>query len=189
MPSESDSIIVRVTNISNFDFTGEMGARYGGRDFAIPAGKSLVCTLTVGDIIATHLARQIIIRQAPIRDEKELNGKGTDRPLWTPETLAALKAKILTREGEEPRQPVLSEADRQAAKIAELNKEFPETSAPDQIIGEDAPNTRGAAEEGQGPAVVYKDKAEVIQALKARGITHNPRDSKAKLEALLTPQE
>ena len=120
--NESDYKIVRVTNISNFDFTGELGARFGGRDFFVASGESLLVPLTVGDHLATHLARQILIQEAPIRDGSQTDGKGSDRPLWDDAVIKELKDKIMVNVYEEEKQKPVSEADRMAAKVKELNE-------------------------------------------------------------------
>lgn len=180
---ENDLKIVRITNISNFDFTGDLGARYGGRDFFVPAGGSLLAPFTVGDHLATHLARAIKLKNAPIRDAKETDGKGSDRPLWDDASLQELKAKIMKDVYEEEKVNPISEADRMALKIAELNKVVPKDE--EQGGNADASNI---VPMGTGSEVIaYKDKAEVIAELTKREIKFNARDSKDKLEKLLNP--
>lgn len=172
--NENDTRIVRIRNIFDFDFTGELGARYGGRDFPIPAGSSLLVPFPLGDHLATHLARQSIIRNAPLRDGSETDGKGSDRPLWSDQAIEDVKKRLISDVYEEEKAPVLSEADRMAAKIEELNSNFEPKADEEPVIDPTA------------SPVEYKDKAEVIEALKKRGITFNARSSKATLEGLLT---
>ena len=179
--NESDYKIVRITNISDFDFTGELGARFGGRDFFVPAGGSLLVPLSVGNHLATHLARQIMLREAPTRDSKQLDGKGSDRPLWDDAAIGELKDRIMVDVYEEEKQNPLSEADRIAKRVEELNKVV---AKPEEDGGNvDASGIKPVDETNS--AVVYRDKAQVIQALKDKDIPFNARDTKVKLEELL----
>src|SRR3990167_2525488 len=180
--NESDYKIVRITNISDFDFTGELGARYGGRDFFIPAGGSLLTPLTVGDHLATHLARQILIKKAPLRDEKQIDGKGSDRPLWDDAVIADLKSRIMVDVYEEEKKNPLSEAERMAERVAELNKVVP----PEAEVGGNADASAIVpVDDSSSSTIVYKDKAQIINELKTKGVSFDARASKTKLEELL----
>lgn len=179
--NESDYKIVRITNISDFDFTGDLGARFGGRDFFVAAGESLLVPLTAGDHLATHLARQIMIRKAPKRDAKQLDGKGSDRPLWDDAIIDELKKKIMVEVYEEEKKAPLSEADRMAQKVEELNK----VTAPEEDEGGNVDASGIVPVEGEN-SMVYKDKAQIIEELNKRGTSFDARASKAKLEELLT---
>jgi len=179
--NESDYKIVRVTNISNFDFTGELGARFGGRDFFVPAGGSILAPLSVGDHLATHLARQIIIRKAPIRDASQIDGRGSDRPLWDDAIIGELKAKIMVEVYEEEKKTPQTEAERLAAKVADLNK----VVAPEPVGGNVDASGIVPVEDSPSSAVVYKDKAQVIEELKKKNVSFDARASKSKLEELL----
>jgi len=182
--NESDYKIVRITNISDFDFTGELGARFGGRDFFIPAGGSLLTPLTVGDHLATHLARQILIRKSPTRDTNQLDGKGSDRPLWDDAVIGELKSKIMAEVYEEEKKAPQTEAERMAARVDELNK---------VIVPEEKEEAGGNAdasgivptEDSSNSTIVYKDKAEIIDELNKKGVSFDARASKTKLEELL----
>lgn len=180
--NEKDTKIVRFRNPFDFDFTPEMGAMYGGVPYFVPAGGSLLCPLTIGDHLATHLARHSIIRKAPIRDEGEVDGKGKDRPLWNDQVIADIKAKLITDAYTEEKPTVMTESQALQAKVASLNDVFPSEQPP-------ADNDHVAAGASQFPAangVVYQDKAQVIAELDKRGIKFNARLSKASLEKLLT---
>lgn len=182
--NESDYKIVRVTNISDFDFTGELGARFGGRDFFIPAGGSLLTPLTIGDHLATHLARQILIKKSPIRDVNQTDGKGSDRPLWDDAAIDELKTKIIAEVYEEEKKKPQSEADRMADKVAELNKVVAPEVAPE--VGGNADASKiVSVEDSSGSSLVYRDKAQIIDELKAKGVSFDARASKTKLEELL----
>ena len=183
--NESDYKIVRITNISDFDFTGELGARFGGRDFFVPSGGSLLVPLTIGDHLAMHLARQILIRRAPIRDINQVDGRGSDRPLWDDSIISELKSKIMVEVYEEEKLAPQTEADRLAAKVAELNK----VTAPDPVTPPVGGNVDASGivpvEDSPRTAITYKDKAEVIAELAKKGVTFDARASKSKLEELL----
>ena len=182
--NESDYKIVRLTNISEFDFTGELGACYGGRDFFVPAGGSLLCPLTVGDHLATHLARQILIKKAPIRDGNQIDGKGTDRPLWDDAVIDELKSKIIAEVYEEEKKTPLTEEERLAQKVVELNKVVAPTEEEKQDGNVDASGIV-PAEDSSGSELAYKDKAQVIEELKKKEIPFDARLGKSKLEELL----
>lgn len=178
--NDNDLKVVRITNISNFDFTGELGARYAGRDFFVAAGKSMLVPFTLGDHLATHLARQILLKEAPIRDSSQMDGKGSDRPLWNDQIIEELKRKIMTDVYEEQRAPVISEADRMTEKVKELNKLT--------ALTEDGGNSDASgltSTEGTNGEITYKDKSEVIAELQKRGTKFDARATKANLEMLL----
>lgn len=180
--NENDVKIVRITNISNFDFTGELGARFGGRDFFIPAGESLLTPKTIGDHLATHLARQILLQKAPVRDAKETDGKGSDRPLWDDARIEELKAMIMVEVYQEEKPRVMSEDEKMAAKIADLNRVEKEV---EREKGGNVDASGVVPVEGTAGDIVYKDKSQVIEELKAKGIQFDARASKSKLETLL----
>jgi hypothetical protein len=173
---------VRITNIAHFDFTGDLGARYGGRDFFIPAGESLLTPKTIGEHLAKHLARQILIQKAPIRDAKETDGKGSDRPLWDDAQIEDLMKEIMVEVYQEEKPRVLSEDERMAAKIAELNKAEKEA---ERERGGNVDASSIVPVEGTTGDIVYKDKAQVIAELNAKGVQFDARASKQKLEDLL----
>lgn len=187
--------VVRFTNISDFDFTGELGARYGGRDFFVPAGKSKLFPFDLGDHLATHLARQILIKSAPVRDDNHEDGRGgeskrSDRHLFNEESIKLLKAKIIKEEYEEERQSPQSETDRLAAKVEDLNKFEKDNAAEGADVPSSPQGGNGDAStivpmETTDNAIVYKDKAQVIAELTKQGKTFNPRSSKATLEEML----
>lgn len=184
--ADNEMKVVRITNISDFDFTGPLGARYGGRDYFVRAGGSLLVPFPLGDHLATHLARQILIKKAPIRDAKETDGKGSDRPLWDDTVITELKAKIMTEVYEEEAPAAVSDADKMASRVAALNKSEKEVEQQDTGGNVDASDIV-PTEDTAGETLVYKDKAQIIAELTKRGTKFNPRDTKATLEALLKP--
>lgn len=177
--------IVRITNIAPFDFTGELGARFGGTNFPILAGESKLFPLYLGEHLAMHLARQIIIQKAPIRDEKQTDGKGTDRPLWDEAGIKELTKKIMVEVYQEDKPPIVSEADAIVNRVKDLNKTV--AGMEEENVKTPAGNVQfaGAMDENQSSDVVYQDKGEVIAELDKRGIKYDPRSSKAMLESFL----
>lgn len=181
--NESDYKIVRITNISDFDFTGELGARFGGRDFFVPAGGSILTPQTVGDHLATHLARQILIRKAPIRDAGQVDGKGSDRPLWDDAVIAELKSKIMVEVYEEEKKAPQTEGERMAKKVEELNKVVAPPA--EEKGGNVDASTIVPVEDAPRSALEYRDKAQIIDELRKKGVSFDARAGKDKLEELL----
>lgn len=158
--------IVTIKNISDFDFTPELGAQFGGRPFFIKAGETLIAPEPAAYRLAVNLAKAILVKQCPI---PEL-GKGDDRSslgTWSDETVDKLVASIMISSSQEEKAPVLTEADRIAAKIDELNK------------------WKESIEEKMSQSGTVTDKAEVIAELEKRGIKFDRRQTKANLEKLL----
>ena len=173
--------IVRVTNISDFDFDSELGAMYGGKPYFVAAGKSLLVPYVLGHHLAKHLARAILIKGAPTRDSKELDGKGSDRPLWNEDSILVLTKRILSEVYEEERPAVLSQEEILAKKVEDLNRDT-------KIKDEDGGNVDASGleiTETINSEVVYKDKAQIIEELKKREIKFNPRLTKKDLQSLL----
>ena len=172
MNPNNDLKIVRISNISPFDFTAELGAMFNGVPYFVAAGGSLLAPYAIGNHLATALAKQMLIQKAPIRDSNNTDGKGSDRPLWTPDTLDNLKAKIMKEVYEEEAVTPMSPHDVMAKKVKDLNKDQQE----DGVTPKDV--------EVKDP-VTYKDKKEVIEALEAKKITFDARKTKVQLEKLL----
>lgn len=172
--------IVRVTNPFDFDYTHA----WGGIPYTLPMGKPLLFPFPIADHLATHLARQALIRKAPMRDASETDGKGTDRPLWSEETIAKLKSEIMSEEYREEPEAVLSESDILRKKIEELNQAFTDFK---EGFGEktDSSVAGTTVDPIISDASTYADKAEVIAELTKRDIKFDARANKAKLEELL----
>ncbi len=190
MPNQNEAKVVRLTNIFDFDYTHA----YGGVPYQLRAGETLLFPFAIGDHLATHLARQAIIRKAPTRDDNADDGRGgeskrSDRHLWDDKAIEELKARIIKDAYVEERHAQLSPAEEYKRKFEELNKQFPDMAP--KVEGTNPPPTDndhvadGAEQFPAADGNVYKDKAEVIEALTKKGITHNPRASKANLEKLL----
>lgn len=169
----NDAKIVRITNIADFDFTPELGAMYGGVPYFVASGQSLLAPYGVGYHLARALARQIFLQGAPGRTDKELAGKGKDKPLWDDDSLKRKIEEIMTEEYAEEKPPVLTQDQIMQEKVKELNKDMEkiEDNSDEELEVKD-PKT-------------YKDKGEVIEALKAKGIKFDARKSKTALEEML----
>lgn len=179
--NEKDLKIVRVVNPYDFDFDGELGARYGGRDFLIPAGGSLLTPLSVGEHLAKHLAQAKIL----LDEKKRIPQPGDEtRKLWDDASLQKEIQSLMKDEMTQEKPVVKSADDIMAEKIKEMNKvvEPEEDQTPEAQDADEVETPDG--EEG-ADKVVYKDKAQVIAELKKRNITFDPRSPKATLEALL----
>lgn len=147
--------VVRFRNISNKDFTHP----FEGRPYFVKAGQSLLMPFDLADHLATHLARTILLAKA----DGNSTAQATDQPLWSEAAIEELKVQILG-DSYEPEAPAeLSDQEKMAERVKELNANEPDT-------------------EGQSadPAT-YKDKAEVIARMKELGLPFNPRASKATL--------
>lgn len=140
--------IVRITNITESDFTHA----YNGQPFTVKAHESMLFPYDLGRHLAKHLARKILFSDAKVEQLKN------DRAVFTPDTEESLISRILGDEMQSPVSPELSEAERLAKRVNELN-----TSRP-----EDAPEVR--------------TKAEVIELMKAKGLPVDARKSLATLE-------
>jgi predicted transcriptional regulator YheO len=86
---------------------------------------------------------------------------------------------------EEEKKAPQTEGERMAAKVDELNKEV----EPEDAVGGNIDASAITPVEETNSAPVYQDKAEVISALKDKGISFDARGSKATLEKLLTQTE
>ena len=168
MEENKDLQIVKVTNISNKNFTADSGARFNGRDYSIPAGKSLRCPQTLGEHLAKHLARMIFMQNA------EISGKQNELAIWSEEDEKNLINKIISFEEMEESIQHKTADDILKEKVMQLN----------QDVGEEVLEIND-----KNGNVVYNDKAEIIAELEKRGITFNPRSSKSVLEELLKNDE
>lgn len=209
MPQKNpnEARVVRLTNIFDFDYTHA----YGGVPYQLRAGVTQLFPWAIGDHLATHLARQALIRKAPIRDENSTDGRGgestrSDRPLWDEAAINDLKNRIIKDAYTEERAAPMTEAEMYRRKVEELNKEFPDQVAK-ALSGVQPTPVAPTSSEGSPPPTndnvavgsakfadngttttelkTYQDKAEIIEALKAKGVVFDARLSKANLEKLL----
>jgi len=205
----NDFKVVKFTNRNDFGFTPEMGCMYDGRPIfgitgapGINGGESIVLPYHIAQRLAINLAKIVQLRRAPTTDAA---GIPTGVPLWSIEDLESLKQSYLEEMYSEARPVAMTETDKLFARVEEYKKmvdqllevkgstppvqapvEEPqapsipsETTEPNPGTG--APSSPSADKTGQ----VFNDKQEVIAALESRGIPHDKRLHKDKLELLL----
>lgn len=194
--------VISFTNIDAEDFTH----KWGGQPFFVKAGETVMFPYDLAEHLAKHLARKILLRtdkSSTVYDPKDPSG-GTGQRIWTVEDEQQLVKRILGTaiQQEVPREK--TEVEILNEKVDALQKQFPEITqqpATKPAVSVPAPT---ASEEGNvkastPPPVVakptddksvvvsptYTDKAEVIAALKAKGVTFDARLGKDKLQLLL----
>lgn len=171
MNEEDNLEIITIKNIADFDFNGANGARFGGRDYLIPAGETLSAPRHAAEHFAKHLAQAILLKESENKDKKD------SLPLWDETKLSALIAKIKVSSVREEKVVVKSEDEKMADKIKKLNEKIVDDSS--ESISVRADSIDGSED------VSYKDKAQVISELDAKGVSFDRRASKTVLEALL----
>lgn len=170
--NENETTIVKFTNISNFDFNGELGARYGGLDYFIPKGESLLVPQFLGEHLAKHLAQQIILKG-------DGDTSTSDLPLWSEEKIKEYTDKMVTFVGKDVKEQQKTEAELLSEQVNKLNSAIVEE---DDEEDEDKIEV-SVASNGE---ITYANKQEVISELDRKGIKYDPRQNKAQLEKLLT---
>jgi hypothetical protein len=161
--------ICTIKNIADFDFTPELGAQFGGRPFFVKAGETLIAPEPAAYRLAVNLAKAMLVKQSPL----PTIGNGDDRSslgTWSEEDVEKLIASIMVSSAQEEKAPVLTESDRIAAKIDELNKW--KESMEEKISNNEIQTTTS-------------DKADVIAELEKKNIKFDRRQTKASLEKLL----
>jgi len=177
----NDYKVVTLNNKTDFDFTPEIGAMYDGRPIfgisgepCIKAGESVVLPYHVGNLLATNLAKAVMVRKAPTTDP---SGIPTGVPLWDENSFKTIKASFLTELYTEAKPTPMTETDRLMAKVAELQS-FVEKNIGPVEKKEDELNI-------PTNTTTYSDKADVIAELTKRGIKFDARKSKSELEKLI----
>lgn len=165
-PNTNEYRVVTFKNITDKDFTPALGAMFNSKHFFIKAGETMNLPYDVGYRLAVNLAKAIIVGAAPAPKYGEGNDTQTSS-LIKDGDIESYVNKILISDYQEEKTYQMTAEDKLNARIDELNKKL--ESAVDTKI-----STEG-----------YSDKKEVIEALKAKGVTYNPRKSKEELEALL----
>ena len=218
----NDYKVVEFHNSADFTFTPEMGCMFDGRPIfgitgapGINTGESMTLPFHVGNILATNLAKAVMVRQAPVDTMATINQGGSlAKPLWSTERLDELKKSFLKELYTEARPIQETETDRLMRKVEELTQLVqtqmglnkaqpgpvvaPVSPAPVEAVapvtpatgpGQMAPDPTNTGPGQLAPASnasPYKDKQEVITELEVRGIKHDKRKSKDDLEKLLT---
>lgn len=155
--------VVNVTNVTDRDFTH----KFNGAPFTVRAGETLTFPWDVGEHLARHLARKILIagdKGATAYDPKDptaMNGHGS--VLWNEDTEKAMMAKILGDSWTVAQKEKKSEIELLKEQIAEMN-EWRKTVQPD-------------AAKGAEP----KGRKELIEELKKAGGNFEPSDTNAQI--------
>lgn len=195
----NDFKVVSFHNSTDFGFTPDMGCMFDSRPIngkngspGIDAGETVVLPYHIGHQLALNLAKVAFTRSAPSVDPA---GIPTGVPLWDVNKLTNLKNSYLKELYTEAKPAMVSETDKLMAKVEEYKKmvdnlvsskapeapiltpEIPKSSELDNIVPPSAAVVAGK----------FQDKQEVIEELEKRGIPHDKRSSKDKLEKLLTP--
>lgn len=170
--------VVNVTNITDKDFTH----KYDGSPFTIKAGETLTFPWGIGEHLARHLARKILISsdkgatQYDPKDPTAMNGHGS--VIWNADSEKAMMARILGDSWTVAQGEKKSEIELLKEEIAKMNE------------------WRKTVEEGaKAPAVTAGDKSrkELIEELKAAGGAFTPSDTNAvileKIAALKSPKQ
>ncbi len=189
MNPENNAKVVKITNPFDFDYTHA----YGGVPYQLRAGSTQLFPWAIGDHLATHLARQALIRKAPMRDDNAADGRGgestrSDRPLWDEQAIEDIKKKIISEAYTEEVAPDMSEAEMWKKKFEELNAKIGLSTEPLKANAETPTVTSSdlpiSGDKTKLPTV-YQDKQEVIAELTKREVKFDARSSKATLEKLL----
>lgn len=186
--------IMRFTNITDKDFTHA----FGGQPFFVKAGESVMLPYHLAKHLAKHLSRRIYLDKDTSLSAYDPNDKtaGVGKPLWDDDQEQAMMVKILGETLQEGLPEEKTEMQLLKEKVDELQKRFgnlpdikPDVlpadagTVPNQDVGNTvAPDVKAMVASTNG----YRDKAEVIAELVKRQIPYDARQSKAKLEALLT---
>lgn len=157
-------------NISDFDFTPELGAMFGGRPYFVKSGEELLAPEPIAWRLAVNLAKAMLVKAMPAPDL----GKGDDKSTlgaFSEEKVEELVAKIIPQSYVEDKPKALTEDDKMHEKIKELMswKESMEKDSKEVSLGG------------------FADKQEVIDELEKRGIKFDRRKSKKELEKLIEP--
>ena len=185
---ENDGRVVDVTNISQEDFTHA----YGGTPFTIKAGQTVTYPFGLGEHLARHLARRILLQgdtSATSYDAKnpdKAGGRGV--PIINETNEREVMTSILSGQATVETVQPKSEVEMLKAQIADLNKFRESIEQENKHKGkkEDVEKPKEKAIESAGDKpVLYSDKADVIKELKKRKLEFNPKLGKDKLEELL----
>lgn len=172
MNNNNDLKVVKIKNISDFEFTPALGAMFDSRPVfgkngrSIEVGEELLMPYHVGYRVAVNLAKYMLLQG----DSAPEYGKGdpsAHKAIFTDDAVKELVRKIISDQYEEETPIEETETEKLMKKFDELNK---------VVEG-----LAGAKVTVEG----YKDKSEIIAELEKRGIPHDKRSNKATLEELL----
>lgn len=87
--------VVSVKNITDFDFTPELGCMFDGRPLFVAAGETRNFPFHVGNKLAENLAKQILLRRSPSVDVQNDQKNPIGTVLWGDGDIDKLKAEIM----------------------------------------------------------------------------------------------
>lgn len=200
----NDYKVVSFRNSETFDFTPEMGCMYDGRSIngssgrpGLMAGESKMLPYHVGMRLATNLAKQVLLRRAGSKPEVDALGNPMPtKSIWDDAALESLKLSFIEHLYSEDRPVKQTETDLLFARIEALEgmlRDKPKEVATEAVVSPE-PVVETVEELNVLPVtpvvpentvLEFKDKQEVLAELEKRGIPHDKRASKEKLEALL----
>jgi hypothetical protein len=180
--------VVKFTNITAKDFSHA----FGGQPFFVKAGETVMFPYDLAKHLAKHLARRIFLDAdtSPTQYDPQDKTGGAGRALWDDAKEQDMMGKILGDSFTEETMAPKSELEALKEKVDALNKRFNEQGTPAEAVvaapSQDASVAPQSDVKADVAALGYKDKAEVIAELQKRNIQFDARQTKAKLEALLT---
>lgn len=160
------SSVVTFTNVSEQDFTHS----WQGVPYTIKARESVSMPEVLARHLAKHLARRILNSKAA----SEIKADDRFKTAYDNKDEQEMIALVLSDRVHKPAPPELSEAEKMRERVESLNS-----------MNEEMNEEDGIEEVDKSSPVTYADKAEVIAELEKRGISHDKRKSKDKLEQLL----
>ena len=161
--ARQNNSVVTIKNIDNEDFTHS----YDGIPYTIQAGEVLPFPYPVAMLLARHLAMRLVRKEAKKKADFKSNTDKKSVNLYTGKALEVFLEEIVIKREDKPLPVRKSEGEELAAKTKELHKNFPKEAANTTPVG----------------------KKELIEELKKRGISHDPRSSKEELSQLLVKAE
>lgn len=156
---------VLFNNIDDEDFTHS----FDGIPYTVKTGEKQIFTYPVGNLLARHLAKRILRKRAVASGavgDKDKTGRAI--VMYTETKILELVAKILENKYERPLPKRQTPGEIEKARTEQMRAEFGDKLKDDK------------------PPVTKKD---VIEELKKRKITFDPRKSRDELLAILTQSE
>lgn len=178
--------VVRFTNITDKDFSHA----FGGQPFFVKAGETVMFPYDLAKHLAKHLARRIFLDADTSPTQYDPNDKtgGTGKALWDEAKEQEMMGKILGESFTEELLAPKSELEQLKEKVEALNARFNQPPVVEAVAGttpsQDTSEITQSDVKANGTG--YRDKADVIAELQKRNIQFDARQTKAKLEALLT---
>lgn len=194
----NDYKVVSFHNAESFDFTHGMGCMYDGRPITggegaqgLAAGETKLLPYHVGKQLAKNLAKQSMLKNAGSAVQKDEHGNPMTKAIWDDAALERLANSYITEMYSEDKPAAKSQTDVLFERIAKLEAlvadkaDEPAPTVKEEPVVAAAPAAPTAAPVAETTVAGFKDKQEVLAELEKRGIAHDKRASKEKLEELL----